>query len=356
MRAQAGAWLCAALTVAIGLAGCAGSKSEPLARKTERVPEGPAERPTKRADGAAKAPAAKGGTNDKAATKAPAKAPAKAGGVASAGGAGGGKAGPVAGAAGGPTYRTLANAQNARAARLGKLWARATVSIDYRDSEGRKRWEQGEGHFQVIQPSKLALSVGKLGEVFLWIGCDEERYWLIDTKGAKAAYVGRHELVTRGKIEALGLPVPPRDLIALAGMSPVAAGTASGSGDPVVVARGKAASYSVMRGGVPWTTFVDAATLTPVRVEVAESAGSDAVIVAELSQYRDVPLKGSSGFFPRVATRVECLHTPSGSTMSVTLTDPSDGGTNRLKPEAFDFEGLVEALGVSEVIDLDEGE
>jgi hypothetical protein len=147
------------------------------------------------------------------------------GGVAIAGGAGGGKAGPVAGAPGGPTYRMLANAQNARAARLGKLWARATVSIDYRDSEGRKRWEQGEGHFQVIQPSKLALSVGKLGEVFLWIGCDEERYWLIDTKGAKAAYVGRHELVTRGKIEALGLPVPPRDLIALAGMSPVA-GTA----------------------------------------------------------------------------------------------------------------------------------
>lgn len=343
------AWLCAALMVA--MTGCAGSKSEPLARKTASVPDAPTEQR-----------ASKSGAGEKSATK-PATKPApqaaikpgsKTGGVGN-----GGTAGAPVG--GGPTYRMLANAQNARAARLGKLWARATVSIDYRDSEGRKRWEQGEGHFQVIQPSKLALSVGKLGEVFLWIGCDEERYWLIDTKGAKAAYVGRHELVTRGKIEALGLPVPPRDLIALAGMSPIAAGTASGSGDPVVVTRGKTASYRVMRGGVPWTIFVDAATLTPVRVEVAESVAGEgdapeAVIVAELSQYRDVPLKGSSGFFPRVATRVECLHTPSGSTMSVTLTDPSDGGTNRLKPEAFDFEGLVEALGVSEVIDLDEGE
>lgn len=251
-----------------------------------------------------------------------------------------------------PPYRSVANKQNARAKRLERLWARAVVSITYTDDDGAERWEQGEGHFQVIQPSRMALSVGKLGEVFLWIGCDEERYWLIDPKETKRAYVGRHDMVTREKIESLGLPVPPRDLIALAGITPVPAG--GGARDPRLVRESDATfTFDQRRDGGVWRTRVDAATLDPVGIDIVSDAG-DVVVEAVLERYREVKLRGEVGFFPQVASKMRLVHLPTNSSMTLTLTDASDGGKNRLVPQAFEFESLIDLLGVGEVVDLDE--
>ena len=257
-----------------------------------------------------------------------------------------------------PPFKAIVNEQNNRAKRLSRVWARAVASIEFTDREGKQRWEQGEGHFQVIQPSKLALSVGKLGDVFLWIGCDDERYWFIDPKETKRAYVGRHDLVTRDKIDKLGLPVPPRDLIALAGITPIPGGSERAVRRVDGSAEGDAGSiqFDQPRGAAVWRTRVDSSTLAPVGIEIFESGSAEAAVSASLRGYQPVKIRAEGGFAPKIASRIEMVHHATASQMNLSLSDVSDGGKSRLKPEAFDFEALVELLGVHEVVDLDEDE
>jgi hypothetical protein len=42
--------------------------------------------------------------------------------------------------------------------------------------------------------------------------------------------------------------------------------------------------------------------------------------------------------------------------MTLSLSDSTDGGRGRLSSEVFNFESLVERLGITEVVDLDEGD
>jgi hypothetical protein len=252
-----------------------------------------------------------------------------------------------------PTYAAVASAQNERAARLQRVWARAVASITFVDSEGKQRWEQGEGHFQVIQPSKMALSVGKLGEVFLWLGCDEDRYWFIDPKETKRAYVGRHELVTRAKVESLGLPVAPRDLISLSGITPVPGKQGADS----TLGRGSAGEFVLEqpRPGALWRTRLDPRLLTPVGIDIFDNGGRQ-IITSELEGYAEVRLRGEAGNFPVMPSRMKLTHLPTNSSMTLSLSDSTDGGRGRLSSEVFNFESLVERLGITEVVDLDEGD
>lgn len=256
-----------------------------------------------------------------------------------------------------PSYKTVSNAQKSRSALLSRIWARAVASITFIDNEGAERREQGEGHFQVIQPSRLALSIGKLGDVFLWIGCDEERYWLIDAKENKRAYVGRHDQVTAKKIAALGLPVPPRDLITLAGISPLDEAGRSATTPKVVRDEASAALTINIQRRAPfparWRTSFDAAKLLPIEYQVFEGGSESPALTAILEEYRDVKIAGRSGLYPQIATRISADHFETRSSMRLTLTDVSDGGKSKLRPEAFEFEKLVELLGVQDVIDLD---
>lgn len=252
-----------------------------------------------------------------------------------------------------PAYAVVAKAQNDRSQRLQRVWARAVASITFVDNDGKQRWEQGEGHFQVIQPSKMALSVGKLGEVFLWLGCDEDRYWFIDPKETKRAYVGRHDLVTRKKVESLGLPVAPRDLIALSGVTPVPQTLGADS----TLGRGSAGEYVLEqpRPGALWRTKLDQRLLTPIGIDIFDAGGRQ-IITSELEGYAEVRLRGEAGNFPTMPSRMKLTHLPTSSSMSLSLSDATDGGRGRLSSEVFNFESLVERLGITEVVDLDEGD
>lgn len=253
----------------------------------------------------------------------------------------------------GASYSVFADAQNTRARRLQRIWARAVASITFVDDEGNQRWEQGEGHFQVIQPSKMALSVGKLGETFLWLGCDEDRYWFIDPKETRRAYVGRHELVTRRKIESLGLPVAPRDLIALSGITLVATTPerdttfAPGTAGELVCEQPRAGSL--------WRTRIDSARMVPSGIDIFDAGGRH-TIAAELDSYNEVRIRGEAGNFPQMPSRMKLTHLPTNSSMSLSLSDATDGGRGRLAADVFNFESLVERLGITEVVDLDQGD
>ena len=79
-----------------------------------------------------------------------------------------------------PTYPEFRQRWNANARHLDRLWARSTVAVRWTDRDGEKHYEQGDGHLQVRDRSSFALSIGKLGEVLLWFGGDDDRYWLLD--------------------------------------------------------------------------------------------------------------------------------------------------------------------------------
>ena len=79
--------------------------------------------------------------------------------------------------------RGLLLKHNANLAGLDRLWARSVVEIQWRTADKKERFEQGDGNVVIVLPSKLALSVGKLGNTLLWAGGDAERYWLFDLKG-----------------------------------------------------------------------------------------------------------------------------------------------------------------------------
>ncbi len=254
-----------------------------------------------------------------------------------------------------PTYADIANAYNARAARLQRVWARAVVSVDFTDDEGNRRWEQGEGHFQVIQPSKMALSAGKLGEVMLWIGCDTDRYWLIDAKEKHRAWVGKHSAATRQKIESLGVPAAPRDLLALAGITPLPNPTNDQRLDPQPRWSNdkKTLIFDADRTGTRWRYFINPKTYEPSRIEVIDPATSEPILTATLELYDNLTIRGDGTLPPRIATRFRCLHHPSGSTLGLSITDMIDGGPTKLREQNFDFDALHELLGIKDTIDLD---
>jgi hypothetical protein len=73
----------------------------------------------------------------------------------------------------GITAEDVLEAHNARAAALDRLWARASVQVTGADENGRLS-EQAEGHLQIDQPDRVALSLGKLGKVQLYLGSNAE--------------------------------------------------------------------------------------------------------------------------------------------------------------------------------------
>ena len=114
-----------------------------------------------------------------------------------------------------PLLEDVRASVNARAEKLQRVWARAVTSIAWTQPDGTRRSEQGEGFFQLMQPSNLALDIGKVGEVVIWAGCDASRYWVIRRGDEKTAIVGRHDGPGSDRLMEEGLPATPLDMIEL---------------------------------------------------------------------------------------------------------------------------------------------
>lgn len=252
-----------------------------------------------------------------------------------------------------PVYEDVARRYNERTSRLSRLWARAVVSIDYKDEKGKSRYKQGDGHLQIIQPRRLALSVGKLGEVVLWLGSDDARYWLLEPREHHRGFVGRHDRVTRAKIDSLGLPVAPLDLIELLGITDLPEQMPP-SGRFEWSADGRQLQVELPSPDGHWRYTLDANTMYPSAIALFQGADEHPVLSATLKRYEQVMLRGVGGFFPRIASRIDLTHHESGAMMRLTLEGMTDGGRRRrLTPEVFELSSLVEALGIHEMTDLD---
>ncbi len=252
-----------------------------------------------------------------------------------------------------PSYEQAARDYNRTVDFLDRVSARANILITYFDEDGKERTEDPEGRLQVIRPNKLALSLGKAGQILFWFGCDPEKYWWIDLseKGKRIAAVGRHEKFDDATAARIGLPIKPLDLIRVLGMVRMdvsVRGATQWSED------GKLLGISAPIGDRGFQrTWVEPKTMRTVMVEVFDR-NRDKVVVAEhtgdepVEFTRDVP--GAAMAHVRMPSRVEILHVETQTRARLTLTGVRDGP---ISEKAFDLSVLLDKYPVDKTIDLD---
>ncbi len=247
------------------------------------------------------------------------------------------------------TYEQAAEAYNRNARQLQRLWANAVVRISYTDENDERRQEQGDGRLQIIQPDRVALNIGKLGQTYLWTGCDATRYWWIDlTSDEHFAFAGKHQGYQRSRARSFGIVVPPLEIITLLGIKPIppTGGAIQVSSDGNLLGL----TTKIADGQGRQRIWLDTNTALPVQIEIL---GSDpqSQLVAELEDHQTVAVRGT-GNPPQLATRIKIAHTASGSLVTLDLSEMEDG-IDRLRPEAFNLGTLLTQMRVDKLYDLD---
>lgn len=252
-----------------------------------------------------------------------------------------------------PPYSEIVEKCNARTDRLARIWAGAVTSFTWKDEDGRSHYEQGNGFFELVQPSNFALDIGKVGEVAMWMGCNQDRYWLIERGDKRVARVGRHDGPGVERLKDLGFPGTPKDLIDLAGVTPLPP-----NDKPVEIGWTDGGLWRVVHDE-PYGQLVrelDPDTGEPRKIEILNEDGQ-VRILSKLDKYGPVELEGVGGYFPMIATQIIVEDLDNSSKMQISLERMSDGirgaRVPRLTPEIFQFEKLCQRLGVQRVIDLD---
>lgn len=249
-----------------------------------------------------------------------------------------------------PTREALVSAHNQRVSALETLWARTSVRVEGRDAEGSRFSEQGEGHLQVQRPGRVAVTVGKLGEVYFALGSNEDRYWLIDVSDGdiRSMTSGSQSRATPQKAARLGLPVHPRDIPLLLGLLTVDAKAVSG---PDWDDQGRVVLRTPTRWGSAELRF------DPRSLELVGSAAFDADGVllgeADLSRHGEVFDENGVRAVGWVPLKIEMRVPGFDGFVRMELGEPR---VRPINPAVFDPEVLARAYRVRERIDLDDAD
>ena len=256
-----------------------------------------------------------------------------------------------------PTYRQLVQRYNANIAGLDRLWCAAAVEINWRDEDGKDHYQQGDGNVMVVLPDQLALSVSK-GQTLLWVGCDRDRYWLIDLrdKDERKAYFGRHERVGASAGPDLPTAIPVRRLPLLLGLLTLDPQPTAETTPTVEYRKG---AYVIRPPEVSARIRIDPKTALPVSVELLDPDGKP-VVVSSLAKPGRVKRRGvARNAWPWIMTRIELRTPDSGDDLTLHLsrmTDARDSSEERKQKamaKAFDFRYLAGIYDGTEIVDLD---
>lgn len=265
-----------------------------------------------------------------------------------------------------PDYADLAARYNANASALDRVWSRVTVVLDATDAEGSTRRDQGEGHLQWIRPDRLALSIGKVGQEGFYLGSGADRYfWLDLVSDPPTAVVGAHATATQRSAEAFGLPVHPLDLAELLGLTtlPERALEEGAFGPMTPVSWSQDGSLAAIRKPVRAGSarlLLEPETARLRRVELYDTAGR-LIATSVLSRDGQVETIEGGGDWPWLPTRIEITlggaaseSEPGPRAEAVVSLYAMENRGSRQREVAFDFDRLLRAYKVSEVVDLDE--
>ena len=256
-----------------------------------------------------------------------------------------------------PTYEEVYAQAEARVGALDRFWARATVGLRYTDAEGDKHYEQGEGHLQAVRPSQVALTIGKLGETYLLLGCDDDRFWWIERLDVKRAFVGDQRGARDLAIERVGVPVLPTDLMILADLVRWPSPESDYAGVVVEADRqdlDPAAVFAVEfnESGRTRRVYLTRTVFDPVGVDLLADDGS-LIARSELSLHERVLNHIEPTRQQRVPSRMK-VDVPSAETRIELNLKDMEISDRRPRPVVFDLEGLIKRFGIDEVIRLED--
>ncbi len=249
-----------------------------------------------------------------------------------------------------PSYKELVQRYNANAKRVDRLWSTAVVAMRWVDEDGKKQFEQGEGHFIYVRPNEVALTVGKVGKVMMWAGAGNDRYWLFDLRDKGKAYVGDPDNVGKPCTQPIPLPVYPRAVPHLLGLMPLDESLAD-QAPPVERINGQ---YLIEPPGLNLRMVLDPDTALPVRVDLLNDRG-ESVVVGKLSEHEYVEMEGHArNTEPKVATRAVFYAVGEDAQLSLNLSNLTDGRRfDKINENAFKFDVLQKKYHPAEVVDLD---
>ncbi len=239
-------------------------------------------------------------------------------------------------------YAALRERHNTRVADIQQMWARSVVEIKWKDRDGKGQFIQGDGPLIVRRPGDLAMSIGKLGETFYWLGADVDRFWLFELRPPegqpRSVYLGHHDQLANGKPNPLPLPIHPRWLIRLlgAGLMP------EQNPVPKVDIHDRAYEVTLHHGSdlshLAEQIRFDPKTLRPIGMSFLDAQGK-AQVTATLENYEPIKTDGKApGAWPVVPTRI-ALNSPLNETQVVIFLE---GMTDQKVTDLqFDYERLV---------------
>ena len=254
-------------------------------------------------------------------------------------------------------YDMIVDAYNQRTNLIETIWAPAVVDVEFTTEDGGTDWEQGNGRFQFRQPADLSLNVGKLGENWFWIGCNDTRYWIFDLRdGEEVVYFGRNAADGAEAASRLGWPVVPSDLVLLSGNTPLAnaATLATRAVTPAAWRRDDIGRTFLewRAAGTRTTRFVlETQSLLPLRIVLFNDAG-EPLVRADLQNHDHLPIRGVGGAYPRIATRYVIRNLQTGDEVRIRLEQMQ--GEKAPSDIVFDLQRLAEQLDITHAVDLDD--
>lgn len=236
--------------------------------------------------------------------------------------------------------------QQRRVAALREFWARIDGELNWIDSDGRKRSRLGEGHVTWRLPHHFALTLGKLGEVMMWVGADDERFWVIQKVPEQTrAFVCRIENMDSPKTEKLELSVHPTEVLDLLGLGELPHELIA---TPRIADGGE--TYIFLTAGNRYTrrVYVNASRWLPTRVDLLDATTKVIAISSRLGMYAPVldrtgrhdaiALAPTEVLIQRAATEdVVAIHTHGAAT------SPASGDFDE---DLFAFGEVIRSLGI----------
>ena len=256
-----------------------------------------------------------------------------------------------------PTYEEVQARADERVGALDRFWATAVVGLKYVDAEGKSRRQQGEGHFQIVKPANVALTVGKLGEMYLVLGCDDDQFWWIERLEESVAYVGDQAGARDLALRRMGVPVLPTDLLMLGDLNAWPEPDESGAGvveeseredlDPAQV-------FAVRFDEADRTRIVYLTRLAyePVGVDLISPAG-ELIARSDLFRYGRVLNHIDPLSHQRVPMRISVEVPSAESRIDLTLSR-AEISNRRPKPVVFNLEELLRRFRIEKVVPLED--
>jgi hypothetical protein len=195
-------------------------------------------------------------------------------------------------------------------------------------------------------PRRTSLRAEKLSEDILWLGSDEQRYWLFDMTGDETIlFVGRHDEPLQAGAESDVL-IRPLALLDLIGLSPLPdPGTEDYESLPIAVdAERDAWTIRANGAGGPMRLFVDRTTGRLIHVESLAESGAVAMF-SDLARPRSVIVPGvSRAALPKLPTLIDIANPQGTVAIKLALDEPDPVAKDQRWDVVFDLDRLRSAL------------